>query len=405
VWPAAVVLAKGYRRLLRGTTFVGITGSAGKTTAKELAFAVLSTTGRTICSPSSRNRPASLAKTLLKTTPRHRFFVQEFGAGGPETLDGMIAFCRPQIGVVLNVGLDHYSEFRSREAVAEEKSKLVRALPARGTAVLNTDDPYVGAMAEKTQARVVTIGTTADAEIRAKNIRSAWPDRLSFTLCCNGAELYVRTRLCGKLWIPSVLAAFAVGHAVGVPIKDALAAVAEVEPFSGRMSPVVHPDGVTFIRDDSKAPFWSIELFLDYVSDARAKRRIVVVGKLSDIPGKQSSKYRQTVRKALDVAEQVVLIGPTARYAAKLQPNYADRIRLFSDINQAVAYFREELRNGDVVFLKGSHQVDHLEQIVLAREGPMMWFCDDCCELRELQTYPTMSPFLITEAQACAVDG
>jgi UDP-N-acetylmuramyl pentapeptide synthase len=238
---------------------------------------------------------------------------------------------------------------------------------------------------------VITIGTAADAEIRAKQIRSSWPDRLGFTLCCDGAEYGVRTRLCGKQWTTSVLAAFAVGRAVGVPVTDALAAVAEVEPFVGRMSPVVHPDGVTFVRDDFKAPFWSIELFLNYVRDARAKRRIIVLGKMSDMPGSESSKYRRTVRQALDVAEQVVLIGSTAGYAAKLQPDYADRIQIFSDIKQAIAYFRKALRDGDIVFLKGSHRVDHLERIVLAREGSMTCFRDDCRELQVCRKCRKMS--------------
>jgi UDP-N-acetylmuramyl pentapeptide synthase len=331
--------------------------------------------------------------------------VQELGAGGPGSLEHMIAFCRPEIGVILNVGLDHYSAFRSREAVAEEKSKLAGALPASGTAVLNTDDPYVRAMAEKTQARVVTIGTTTGAEIRAKQIRSSWPDRLGFILCCDGAEFDVRTRLCGKQWTIPVLAAVAVGRAVGVPVTDALAAVAEVEPFAGRMEPVVHPDGVTFIRDDFKAPFWSIELFLNYVRDARAKRRIVVLGKLSDMSGSESPKYRRTVRQALDVAEQVVLVGSSSGYAAKLQPDYPDRIRLFSDTRQAVAYFCKELHAGDVVFLKGSHRVDHFERIVLAREGPMTCYCDDCRAWQECRTCPKLTPGARAEVQEAAVDG
>jgi UDP-N-acetylmuramyl pentapeptide synthase len=175
---AKLALAKGYRSFLRRTTFVGITGSAGKTTAKELTCAVLSTAGVTTGNRGSRNRPRCLVPRLLRTTRRHRFFVQEFGAAGPGTLDDMIAICRPQIGVVLNVGLDHYSAFRNREAVAAEKSKVVRALPSRGTAIVNVDDPFVRPMIDQTRARVVTIGTASDAELHADRIRSAWPDRL-----------------------------------------------------------------------------------------------------------------------------------------------------------------------------------------------------------------------------------
>jgi UDP-N-acetylmuramoyl-tripeptide--D-alanyl-D-alanine ligase len=382
-------LASVYRRWLRRVVFIGVTGSTGKTTTKDLIAAVLSSQFTGHRNPGSLNKEDSVARTILSTRLRHTFCVQEVavGAAGPGSIDQRLALVRPRIGVVTNVATDHLAAFGTVEAVAAEKAKLIAALPPDGTAVLNADDPRVLAMRSKCAAAVITYGLAPEAMLRAENIRSIWPERLSFTLLYGGEALPVQTKLCGTHWVPSVLAALAVGLAMGVPLSAAVTAVGAVEPFKGRMSPVSHDDGATFIRDDWKASLSTIPPALDFMKEARAKRKIVIVGTISDSPGSDRI-YASVARQALAVADHVIFVGPLA-FASLRAKRHArdDALRAFGTVKDVCEYLRRFLQPGDLVLLKGSNTADHLVRLVLARTtGVECWraqcgrldFCDAC---------------------------
>ena len=151
------------------------------------------------------------------------------------------------------------------------------------------------------------------AMLQGEAIEAAWPARLSFTVKWNGqSSLRVHTRLCGSHWAPTVLAALAAGVSLGVPLTVAAEAVGSVEPFEGRMSPVDVGDGVTFVRDDWKAPVWTIAPTFDFMRQARAPRKIIVIGTVSDYPGDSARRYVQIGRQALAVADCVIFVGPWA---------------------------------------------------------------------------------------------
>src|SRR5690606_22858813 len=136
----------------------------------------------------------------------------------------------------------------------------------------------------------------------------------------------VHTQLCGTYWVPCVLAALAVGITLGLPLATAVQAVQAVPPFSRRMEVVQHPDGITFVRDDFKAPLWSIPAALQFMQEARAQRKVVVIGTISDFRGSSNSRiYAGVARQALEVAEHVIFVGPHARRAlrARRQPGDA----------------------------------------------------------------------------------
>ncbi|MCI0632987.1 MAG: hypothetical protein L0206_03590, partial [Actinobacteria bacterium] len=174
-------VTRAWRRRLRGTTFIGITGSAGKTTAKRLLLEVLSAHAPTTANRGSSNRAKSLAEVLKRTRQRHRFCIQELGADGPGSLQELLWAFEPDVALVTTVGLEHMSAFKTREAVADEKASLVAALPSNGLTVLNADDPLVRAMAGVARCRVVLYGVSPDADVRAEDVHSAWPEPLSFT--------------------------------------------------------------------------------------------------------------------------------------------------------------------------------------------------------------------------------
>jgi len=364
---AGLAAARLHRRTLRHVTVIGVTGSCGKTTTKELIAAALSSELRGRKSPGTGNGPAVVGKTILRTTNRDSFCVVEVAAGWR---DGGVArtaqVLRPHIAVVTNVGSDHRATFRTLEAIAAEKRALVAGVVHGGAAVLNADDPLVLAMGDHFHGRILTVGRSPEAMLRAEDVQSAWPDPLSFTLCCDGRELPVRTRLYGKHWVTSALAALGVAEAMGVSLDRAAGALGTVEPAPNRMRAVTR-NGVTFIQDDAKAPFWAIDAIFEFLADARAARKIVVIGTISDYPGAASPKYRSTAQRAMAVADEVVFAGPNARHALKAKAGTdAGALHAFPTVPEAAAYLRSNLRDGDLVVVKGSRRADRLDRLVLA---------------------------------------
>ena len=379
-----VAVAALWRRRLDRTTFIGVTGSAGKTTTKTLIVAILGP--GTVATPRGSNRLARAAKLVLRTRRSDAFCVVEVAAWRTGSVEAIAQLIRPQIAVVTRIGRDHHKAFRTLEGVAAEKSALVAALPDDGIAVLNADDPHAIGMAAGFAGRVISFGSAADATLRTENIRSSWPDPLEFTLAADGRSLPVRTRLHGKHTATSVLAALGAAHAAGIPLEHAVATVAGFQPVPARMSPVV-VGGITFIRDDNKAPAWSFDVVLDWVGEARAARKIVVVGTISDYPGSSSKVYERVARRALAVADEVVFVGSQSGHVRKLVPDSNGALSTFATVREAAEHFAADLRDGDLVVLKGSNRADHLFRILLARTtGVECWleachrqvFCDAC---------------------------
>jgi UDP-N-acetylmuramoyl-tripeptide--D-alanyl-D-alanine ligase len=376
-----------WRRMMPHTRYVGITGSAGKTTTKDLLHAALASQFRSTKNSDSNNQLYGVARTLLGMGLGTQYCVQEVGAGDPGGFDPMLELLRPQVGVVTNIGTDHLSVFRNREGVAAEKGKLIACLPADGIAVLNSDDELVTAMAANCRARVVTYALQSDADYRGEVVNDRWPDRLTLRVSHAGETELVQTRLVGAHQAGNVLAALATACSLGVPLATAALAIREHEPLLGRMS--VHPTqrGVTFIRDDWKAPNWSLPKALDFMARARATRKLLVLGTISDSGGR-SNIYRRTVKSALESVDVVLLVGPRAAAAARrLIAASGGRLLTFQTALAASEWLIEFTRPGDLVLLKGSNTADHLARLALAMDRTVRcWrsrcargsFCDAC---------------------------
>ena len=381
-------VATSRRSRLRSVTFIGVTGSAGKTTTKDLIAQVLAARLPGRKSSGSANELHDVARAIRKVRKGDQFAVIEVGAPRPGAMDPALALLRPQIGVVTNVGTDHYSAYGSTDGIATEKRKLIEALPPDGVAVLNADDPRVLAMRKGFPGRVLTFGLQPHADVRAEAISSAWPARLAFTLVHNGHRVPVQTQLCGTHWVSSTLAAAAVGLALGVPLDTAARALGEVPPYEGRMSPLFLPDGVTFIRDDWKASVHTISPALDFMKTAEAPRRIAIIGTIADRKGDPGALYVAMARRALASSDHVCFVGPRAFAALRAKAHAGDdRLRAFATVKAAAEFLKGFLRPGDLVLLKGSNTADHLYRVILARTLRVAcWqsnckknrFCDTC---------------------------
>lgn len=403
-----LALAPCWRPFLRGPVLVGVAGSVGKTTAKELLLGVLSRTGRGVGTVGSFNNIDATAQALLRLRPSDKFFVAELSEEKPGVMDAQLALLQPSVAVITNVGDDHWSAYDSRYAIAAEMGKLVAALPAHGTAVLNADDELVNAMGRGCAANVLTYGLSAQADLRAEEIRSVWPDRLEFTLVHHAARLKVRTQLCGAHWIPSVLGAIGGALSSGLTLAECSEGIAQVPPFEGRMQPVAMSDGVTFIRDDFKAPLWTLDTCFEFMSAAQVKRKIVVIGTLSDY-GKgtgAAKKYADVARRAQKIADVTVVVGPWASSALKArEQSMGDAFRVFSRVRDASEYVNMIALEGDLVLLKGTNKQDHLQRIIMDRSGSIACWRDDCdryefCNECAFREKTSGLPVLITSASS-----
>ena len=382
------------RKRLRQTVFVGVTGSAGKTTTKDLIASILKRQfSKVNKNTGSLNWPEDMVRVVLSTQSADAYCVAEMSAHGPGAMDLPLALVRPSVGVVTNIGSDHFSAFKGRDAIAKEKGKLIRSLPSDGIAILNADDPLVLAMGAHFRGRIVTFGLADDAMLRGEVMQSSWPDRFSLAVTWNGESVCVRTQLCGTHWASAVLAALATGVALDVPLMVAAQAVASVEPFEARMAPVV-VDGIDFIRDDWKAPLSTIEPAFEFMRQARAKRKVILMGTISDYPGASTTRYVKVGQSALAVADCVVFVGPWASASLRAKRDSKDQLRAFTSLRDASAFLSGYLKQGDLVLLKGSNKADHMQRLILARTTSVKCWRTDCgrqnfCDTCELLHVPS----------------
>jgi UDP-N-acetylmuramoyl-tripeptide--D-alanyl-D-alanine ligase len=396
--------ALAHRARLDHVTFVGITGSCGKTTTKDLAAGLLHPTLRGSSNPGSGNCGADVVQHVLRVKPTDAYCIQELGAWGPGTLDAGLELLQPEVGVVLNIRRDHYSAFRGLANTQAEKAKAIECLPSNGIAILNADDPHVSAMRHRTRARVITFGRSPDADFRVQSVCASWPDRLSFELFAEGDRYSVRTQLLGEHLVGSAVAAIALAHTMGVPLDAAVERLAQLPPTERRMSQVMTESGIAFVRDDFKAPSDSLDEILNFLAGARATRKVAVIGRISDHPGRSRSFYTTVARAALNVAELLVFVGDrpeelwggTRRLTNDFLAEFEDqrsRMAIFATVHAASNFLRDELRAGDLVVLKGSGPSDHLERILLEHQTTVQCWRAHCglvvaCESCDLLASP-----------------
>lgn len=379
VYGSLLATAKCIRAYIGKPVYIGVTGSAGKTTTKEILFGMLSVKGHGSVNRASYSRVEEIAKAMLRLRPSSKYFATELSGDYRGAMTKTLGLLHPSIGIVTVVRDDHTSAEYSTEDVAREKSRLVACLPATGTAVLNVDDELVADMADLCKGQVITFGESPHASLRATRVRSEWPGRLEFTVTYCNEEVPVQTRLCGTHWVPSVLGAIGGGLAFGMSLSECASALALIEPYDGRMQPVEAPGKLTFIRDDFKAPLWSVDASLAFMKDARAERKIVVLGSLSDCGSSVSGKYLEVALKSQAIADHTVFVGPWA-FSALKAPLVDGRatVHAFSHVKDANEYLNSLLRPGDLILLKGTNTQEHLQRILLDRQTGVSCWWDDC---------------------------
>lgn len=363
-----------------GATLVALTGSAGKTSTKDLIAQVLRSKAPTVFTPGSLNNEIGLPLTALSATEETRFLVLEMGARGIGHISYLTDLTPPRIGLVLNVGTAHIGEFGGREQIAQAKGELVESLPpaeAGGVAVLNADDPLVRAMASRTKARVILFGESGEADVRAENVRLTGAGQPAFRLHTPSGCSDVTMRLYGEHHVSNALAAAAVAHELGMSADEIALALSEAGSLSRwRMEVTERPDGVTVVNDAYNANPESMRAALRALaamgkaSQAEGGRTWAVLGQMAELGDEALAEHDAVGRLAvrLNVSKLVAVGGREASWlqlGAYNEGSWGEESVHVSDAQAAVDLLRSELRPGDVVLVKASRSVG-LERVAQA---------------------------------------
>lgn len=340
---------------------VGITGSVGKTTTKDLLAQLCAAAGPTVAPVRSFNNEVGMPLTVLRADEQTEYLVLEMGASGPGHLDYLTSIAPPDVSVVLAVGHAHLGGFGGIEAVARAKSELVQGLLPDGVAVLNADDQRVLAMADLAPGEVLTFGTSPSATVRARDVTLDRAGRASFVLAAQGRTAPVQLRLVGEHHVHNALAAAATCLTLGLDLDDVAAGLSAADALSPhRMHVVDRPDGVTIVDDSYNANPDSMRAALKALAvlAGRDRRSIAVLGEMLELgPGSREAHDaigRLVVRLNIGLT---VVVGEGARAirdGANHEGSWGDEVVLADDVDDAAAFLEQEVRAGDVVLVKSS---------------------------------------------------
>lgn len=347
------VLGAEWRRQIPRLRVVGITGSVGKTTTRAFTAELLARRFRVQATAGSFNNEIGVPLTLLQLRPDTERAVIEMGMYTTGEIAQLCAWAQPAVGVVLNVGPVHMERAGSIEAIVRAKRELVESLPSDGCAVLNLDDHRVTSMAPHTRARVVSIGESERADVRAEDVVGHGWDGFEFTLHFEGAAQRVHVQLPGRHLVTNALAAAAVSLVEGIDFAE-VAAGLEALRDSPRMRVVALANGVTLLDDTYNANPGSMAAALALLADLPG-RHVAVLGDMRELGPVATEEHRALGHRAAEVVGILFTVGELARETAESATSSGlARVEHLESADRAPELLREVLQPGDVLLVKGS---------------------------------------------------
>jgi len=349
---------------------VGITGSTGKTLAKETVADVLSRGFRVLRNEGNLNSESGLPMALLNLDAAHELAVLEMSMYTVGEIARLAEIAMPEVGVVLAVHPTHLERAGSIERIAQAKSELPAALPASGLAVLNADDPRVAAMRGVTAAAVCTFGLGSGADVRATDVTSRGVEGTDFTLTAPWGERRLHSGTPGRHLVPHALAAAAVAHHFGEPTEEVAIALAVGSRAAHRMEIREAASGTILVDDTYNASPVSVRAALEFVAEtpiAAGRRRLAVLGDMLEL-GPDEERLHREVGSAAALLDGLLAVGPRARWIAEAATAAGlARVATTDDVEQATLALERELAPGvgDLLLVKGSRGVE-LDRLVEA---------------------------------------
>ena len=349
-------IARFWRRKLE-LRVIGITGSVGKSTTKEMVAEVLSTRYHTLKSPGNLNNEIGLPLTILKLSSGYQHAVMEMGFYVPGEIAFLCDMALPQVGVITNIGTVHAERAGSQEAIARGKAELVQSLPAapEGVAILNFDDPFVRKMEEKTRARIFFYGLSQEAHLWADHVEGLGLEGIRFRLHYQGETLHVRIPLIGRHSVHTALRAAAVGLAEGMNWQEIIEGLSQGHNQL-RLAAVRSQNGALLLDDTYNASPESMLAALNLLDELDG-RKVAVLGDMLELGPYERGGHEMVGLRAAQVAQTLVTLGERAHLIAQAARRVSPKktIMEFDDMAPLMDWLRSNLKKDDVVLIKGSH--------------------------------------------------
>ena len=350
---ALQLFARNYRMDL-GLTVIGVTGSNGKTTTKDLIASVLSEEFSVSATAGNLNNHIGLPLSILSADDSHEFGVWEMGMSMPGEIKRLSDIAVPDVAVVTNIGMAHIESMHSREAIAQEKGMLAEAVGEDGVVILNGEDEYADAIARRCCARVVTVGF-GSGDFRAVEVQQTDAGG-EFTIVANGERHRARITSPGRHMIVNALLATAVGSHLGLSMEAITHGLGQARPTAGRMQRKCI-GGVAYIDDSYNANPDSMSAAIDTLDGQQcAGRRILVIGAMAELGDISDAEHRQVGKAAVSAGIDCILsVGEMAQPVHDgAESQLAGCAQHFESHGQCVDFLSREAHPGDLVLVKGS---------------------------------------------------
>ena len=336
---------------------VGITGSNGKTTTREMTTAVVTERFQTLTSQKNYNNDIGLPLSLLRLASTHELAVLELGMNHPGEIAYLTRICLPHIGVITNIGPVHLEGVGSIEGVMRAKGELIEHMVPAGTAVLNGDDKWLRRLASQTDREVVFFGQTDDVLVRARDIRES-EGGVTFSLNLPTETLTVRLGIPGRFMVSNALAAATVGHLKGMSGKAIQTGLEKFRPVEGRMDIKKMPRGITIINDAYNANPASVKAAIETFISLKGKQRgILVLGDMLELGPKAEAMHKEIGAAAATSDETLLYV--TGNFSKSVAEGAADNglaaAKIFTGTKEDIcAELSHRLESDDWVLVKGS---------------------------------------------------
>lgn len=358
----------GFWRRKLDVKVIGITGSVGKSTTKEVTASVLGRRYHTLKNEGNLNNEIGLPLTLLRLGKGHQRAVLEMGFYVPGEIKFLCDLALPSIGVVTNIGTVHAERAGSQEEIARGKAELVESLPPEGTAILNYDDPLVRPMAEKTRANVFYYGLDPKAHLWADHIEGMGLEGIRFRLHSHNEVLQLRVPLIGRHSVHTALRAAAVGLADGLSWDDIITGLQKGH-MQLRLVAIHTKNGALILDDTYNASPQSTMAALNLLAELEGKK-IAVLGDMLELGQYEKRGHHMVGVRAAQVCDELITVGQRGKMIADAALGSrlsSDQVTWFETVPEVIEYLKGHLAEGDVVLLKGSHGL-RMDKIASALE-------------------------------------
>lgn len=350
------------------TPIMGLTGSNGKTTTKEMIAACLETTFPILKTEGNLNNLIGVPLTLLRLTEKERIVVLEMGMNMPGEIRRLTEIVEPDVGLITNIQKAHLEGMKNLETLKEEKGELFRRMRKNGTILVNQDDPLVVDLARPYPGQKITFGVERYAEVMAREVQLRGGEGTSFTLLMEGEAVEIHLRVLGRHFVSNALSAIATACLFGIEIKQVKEALERFRPFPMRMEVIPLKDGGNLINDAYNANPHSVELALETLSEVkRGGRAFAVLGDMLELGDFSQEAHEQIGKKVSKLSIDFLLVlGDKAPLIVESAIRYGfpeERTRVLENHSEAISILRQMIQGGDWILVKGSRKMA-MEKIV-----------------------------------------